>query len=546
MRYAIWGSKQRARRLAICLDDEVSFFIDSNPLSGGWIGEKPIYHPDDIHNWDELFVYVPQNFYEEIVPVLIGKGLTEGSDFAPYPLEIAIGIDFQKVLKHLEQSKQEFQQYHAPCENMTFFFSVNLTQCHPYMAFVAKMIAQKLPIGIVSENYSCIVDALREESQSGMVFFGMKPMMDSNLFILNGQISAEEAKSIVDAPILFNAMLHHRLFTGREAASDFSKDASVCMIFAMKKYAEMFVKYIRPAMVVLHGSSISFHKVFAHICGLHGIPVWFTHEGVIPGTFVIEPKGEMGHSLPAMYPDRFSSLPVSDAEVSHTQKVWDYLYESKLNRKVQPQNDCLEYIHTRIQKDRPTIFFAGQNDIGSHMVPYTEITQKYHSPIFRSSLEAAIYLAEICEKNGWNFIYKPHPDYVKPEQVEQLPKNTIFIAKGDINSLIDVADVTVTILSTTNYNALIRHKPVVMLGYNQTKGKGCTYEAFEKDKIEDAIKAALENGFTQEQQDAFLLHMAQCLKYYLYDDLQERPIRYGRPVPKSIDEFYELERLLKM
>ena len=179
------------------------------------------------------------------------------------------------------------------------------------------------------------------------------------------------------------------------------------------------------------------------------------------------------------------------------------------------------------------------------MVPYTEYTARYHSPIFQTSTEAAIYLANLCKKNQWKFIYKPHPYYIHPEQVSCLPSNTIFVEEADINDLIDIADVTVTILSSTNYNALIRYKPVVMLGYNQTRGKGCTYEAFEKDKIEDTIKEALEKGFTQEQQDAFLKHIAQCLKYYLYDDLQERPIRYGRPVPKSIDEFYELERLLK-
>ena len=135
--------------------------------------------------------------------------------------------------------------------------------------------------------------------------------------------------------------------------------------------------------------------------------------------------------------------------------------------------------------------------------------------------------------------------YVRRNEKTQLPPEVLFIEYADINELIDIADVVVTILSTTNYNALTRYKPVVMLGYNQTRGKGCTYEAFEKEEIEDTIKEALEKGFTKEQQDAFLKHIAQCLKYYLYDDLQDRPIRYGRPVPKSIDEFYELERLLK-
>jgi hypothetical protein len=84
-----------------------------------------------------------------------------------------------------------------------------------------------------------------------------------------------------------------------------------------------------------------------------------------------------------------------------------------------------------------------------------------------------------------------------------------------------------------------------MLGYTQSKGKDITYESFEKDKIEDTIKEAIDNGFTKKQQEAFVVHLAQVLKYYLYDDMTERRLRFGKPIPKSIDELWDLERLLK-
>ena len=47
-----------------------------------------------------------------------------------------------------------------------------------------------------------------------------------------------------------------------------------------------------------------------------------------------------------------------------------------------------------------------------------------------------------------------------------------------------------------------------------------------------------------EQKKAFLVHIAQMLKYYLYDDMVEREVRFGREVPGSIDDFYKLKKLL--
>ena len=120
-----------------------------------------------------------------------------------------------------------------------------------------------------------------------------------------------------------------------------------------------------------------------------------------------------------------------------------------------------------------------------------------------------------------------------------------MIKFGDINELIDLADVAITIRSSSNYIALIRHKPVLMLGYTQTRGQGCTYEAFCKQDIEPQLKKALKYGFSTEQQEAFLIHLARLFRYYLYDDMSDRSIRYGLPLPKNVEEFFWLEKKMK-
>ena len=115
---------------------------------------------------------------------------------------------------------------------------------------------------------------------------------------------------------------------------------------------------------------------------------------------------------------------------------------------------------------------------------------------------------------------------------------------ADINDVIDFSDVTITILSSTAYVALIRKKPVVMLGYNQLRRKDCTYEAFTKDNIDFAISSAINEGFSQKQQDAFTKHIAQLLKYYLYADLEVGAVTFGKPLPKNINDVYELSELV--
>lgn len=110
----------------------------------------------------------------------------------------------------------------------------------------------------------------------------------------------------------------------------------------------------------------------------------------------------------------------------------------------------------------------------------------------------------------------------------KFPENVLLIKEADINEIVEVSDVVVTILSTAAYTSLIRKKATVMLGYTQFKDKGCTYEAYERDMIEDMLVQAVNEGFSKQKQEYFLKHLAQMNKYYLYNDLREKTIQYVR------------------
>lgn len=303
-------------------------------------------------------------------------------------------------------------------------------------------------------------------------------------------------------------------------------------------YINEMLDILKPDIVVIWNQFHAFHHILEGICRKRKIKCVYFEFGVLPGTYALETMGQMGESYPAKHYKEFMELTVNENELLKAGEIWDYLETSKLNRKEQPVNDELDILKMKLDDKRPTVFYAGQNDFESGLYPYTRNTKKNHSPIFGSSDEAAVYIAKICYKNKWNFIYKRHPLVSKFMKKSRLPENVLLFDQVDISQVIELADVTLTILSQVGYVATILKKPTVMLGYMQLRGKGCTYEAFCKRDIEITIKQALQNGFTKEQERAFLVHIAQLNRYYLFNDpFVERNIYYGQE-QKACETFF--------
>ena len=278
----------------------------------------------------------------------------------------------------------------------------------------------------------------------------------------------------------------------------------------LRKIAEFW----HPSAIILWNEFYAFHRLLDAACRELMISVMYMEFGNIPGTITLEKVGQMGESWPAKYSSDFLHIPVSERDYRSAQKKIIELKNKKLNRNTQPVNTSMKTIKEKLLRDRPIVFYAGSNDYASGIQPYTERARKYHSPIFQSSMEAVSYLSDLCQQNAWNFICKPHPMMSQYWEKISFPENVIYVDEVDIHDLIDLSDVVVTILSTVGYIALIRERPVVMLGYTQLKGKGCTYEAFRKNDIENTILSAISNGFTCTMQKNTIKHIAQMERYY--------------------------------
>lgn len=534
MRRIIWGTGIYGQRFAYSLGkNNFDCFIDIDKTkSGQFLFEKMIISPDILgeNDWKNSFFYIPFNYKDEIALFLSSKGLRENENFQVYQAKFCCQEnDAWNELKIYESELERL----ASCGISNLFIGMVL----PKRGYDSLIRGLPIDTAVIIEDIcgdAWNKNLLEHPVIKAPVFMDQFFLVHASEKLSNDKFSETESLQYI-----------------REAAEQIKgvfegANTDDCRLTALLQYTfyKKTLLALNPKNIICIGSVSAGHRILKEMYAEQGMNIIFSHPGVLPGTDAFDIGGEVGESILTINHREFNRLPITPEDIELATNILNWLHKSGLNRKVQPAGGIPEEAEPRIVKGRPTILFMGQNDAESYMVPYNTDAKRYYSPIFESSTDAAIYLANLCEKNGWNFIYKPHPMYSHPEQAARLSSNTIFIEFGNINDIIDRCDVAVTILSSANYVALIRKKPVVMLGYNQIRGSGSCYEAYEEDRIEDAIKEALKNGFSEEQRKNFQEHVARLLKYHLYDDMQPRKLRYGKNFPADFSEIYKLKKLL--
>ncbi len=543
MKSVVWGTGGIAAKFVGTLqNDNIAFFIDSDERKRGTVFMgRQVKMPDEIENWNEIFIYIQYNYFEEIAKLLRKKGLVEEENFSKYlyPKQIQIediDIDCDNVFCIIKSKKAEM-------EKRDWYWGAMLAYNQTTFKNYFEVLQRSLNETFLTISREVYISQNEAESSWQMPVLILPKIFGADAF----QIISDK-KDEIDYGILLEKTYPELLDISMEYIGiykDLDKNQAYMYTYKQASFIDKMVRILCPKRVFIMGSFHTPHRVLAILCHKHHTPVIYTHPGALPKTWSFEVGGEMGESLPAVYAKEFLQLPVDVKEIAEAKNVWMYLKGNRINRKIQPKTDWCKEISSRIKNNRPVILYAGQNDVLSGMAYYGDNAKTYHSPVFPSSTDVIPFLAELAQKNDWNLIYKPHPIYLPTkEQLDAFPENVLYVEMADINDIIDFSSVTITILSSAAYVALIREKPVVMLGYNQLKEKGCTYEAFTKDIIEEVIKQALDDGFTKIQREAFTKHIAQLLKYYLYMDLDDGTKSFGRPIPKDFKEFYELSELL--
>ncbi len=324
--------------------------------------------------------------------------------------------------------------------------------------------------------------------------------------------------------------------TRRRVLSGYSESIAMVLAYETERYFSVLIEKMKPKVLMVWNNWGNNSVVPGQIAKRKGIPVISVERGFLEGTIMLSPNG-YGEDLINADSDIFNTLPVDMEEIAQAEKVIDFLRNTGLNRYSQPINNTLEILKKSLDRQKPNVLLVGAFDCENPAFPQDDISKELYSPTFETSGAAMRYLSKLSKKNGWNLIYKPHPLMDKIDRSNsgfKIPQNVYYIKDVDINELIDIADVVVCMISGVAYIALTRGKVLVELAYTPLRGKGCCYEADSINSIEPKIKEALKHGFSKTQKDSFKRHIAQINKYYFFDDLSVRSVRYGRPIEEAV------------
>lgn len=289
-----------------------------------------------------------------------------------------------------------------------------------------------------------------------------------------------------------------------------------------REHLRRLIKRVDPCLYIAWHEFFSLHHFLPSLLldEFPSLPFLFTEFGPLPGTIVFDDDGQMGESRVAQRPAEYAALPVTGDDLSRAAAFIERVRTEKRSRKPQAASaDTFAAIEERLAAAETVIFYAGQYDFRTGMVPRTLPHARTHSPWFADTFDALSSLNEIAERHGWLVLFKPHPlDTGYADRMSPLESLTrVALVPGvNIFDCFARADVVVTIVSQVNYMALIHQKPCVTLGRTYLWDKGCDHQPKDRGDVERSLLDAVRSGFTPSQQERWRRHVAQLLKYTVF------------------------------
>ena len=492
------------------------FFVDSY-LNCKVFKGKIVRHPEEIDCWTEYYVIVTIKANDAKVKIqkfLEEKGLHKGSDFCTYkeyfswPDDVTVEMSICKAESYMKNHPKMLNPMllKIPLEgtrnNNTYTnFLSNYFQKRGEESCIIFSLLRVMTDEQASNKYNC-------------------PVIPLPTRLINQKDKAEYIRELTENELEWLKELENRENRFYECVN-------------MYYYYKSIIELIRPFKVIIWSNWNRESYILGHLAEIYGIPCGYMEYGWVPGTYQIDPRGIAGQSEYAVNPMMFEKMKVDD--IYDIEQVKQYVRESKLDTGIfidtKEDKDAL----LKIQPNKKNIFLVGLGEKGLQINPKSNYWIKYVSSVVESTEEVLIQLIELSRKNNWNLIFKPHPGEPVPE-LEHGLEDVIIVWSMEIDRLICLADVVVSIASAVDYKVLIYGKPLVQLGITGLLGKGCTYTVSKKEMLEEQILLAIKNGMTKKQTENYNRLLQILLQKYLWDDMSDRSLRYGLPVEKDFLE----------
>ena len=502
------------------------FYIDEKTDCTVYNGKKVV-RSCDITEWKDLFIVIAVVNDLEIKAYLRDKGLVEKQDFISYRDFFCEDEDMYANLDKAREVARKVSLMSQPVMLVAPLFTTrqNNKMVHFFKEYIS---SREKETFVIQTN----LEVLSEENASKVLGAHVisEPkicMFDNPVIDKNKELSRYENEKI------FLTNQENMWIEEMESRKVSDKD-DLRLSSILYQYTQSLIDILKPKCLIIWGGWSRYSYILEQIATEKKIPYGFMEYGWLPGTFQFDPCGIAGQGICATREKRCKVKKLTQEEDNNISQVFKYITDNQLDtRSFRTNSQEIDLLNENNAKK--ILSFIGMSITGTGIRPGSEYWKKYISDVFDTIEEAVESVAKICLNNSIQMVFKPHPDMVMQQPfIDMLRKYNVMLVRDiSIDYLIEMSDVFVSMASAVDYKVLIYRKPLVKIGQTGMNEKGCTYEVHNSSELQNNILWALENGQTQEQQQNYRYYIKELLDKYLWDDLEDRPTRYGRDIKED-------------
>lgn len=507
----VFGTGEMAKAVISFLPVTVSYFVDNNreKQSKKYFGKR-IFSPDELkkENKEDVVVLIASMYYKDISFQLEGLGFAENFSFVNTKPLYEMIIDFNNDAVH-DMIKEYLKEYTSKKINISEYKRI----------LVAKEINW---LGLSNER----LFFLGLKRGYNILFTDDEVIYEKDYFF---DISNDYKDITFKGVNLFQAGLYNICFDLKVSVKniDLNVELHKKTILLWLNRCANFISKVLPIFEVRSVSKVViFQGHFYKQAILRQLAILYNIEVLcLENTF---------NKNKAVW-DSVSALTVNNnsarnyywryRDVLDIKKAEEYTlnYINKVKEQKMPEHDTPMKRYEKIS-NRKTILFIGQ--------VYLDSSTLLGIWDYKDPIEIILSLVNYCMENNMHLIIKLHPkerssEHFYNDTLKHIESNAELASKirgsdsillddeneYDTYSLIDAADVCVTINSQAGVEALIKGKDVILCGMSSYGGMGFTYEAYNKEMLKHSLDMKLKDNISLIKNDDISKF------FYIYNEL---------------------------
>ncbi|BBF81386.1 hypothetical protein [Asticcacaulis excentricus] len=308
----------------------------------------------------------------------------------------------------------------------------------------------------------------------------------------NGQLFQHAVSA--SGPALSGAMLQELMTLDREWVGDDTPFAAEVYIQRAFTYWQKAVEILRPCAVISWGTTAPFSRLMMRLGQLNQLPLYVMERGWLQDTLGLTVLGQ-GHmanictDISRLYDD----VP-EEGQKEHWAQIHSYYTHTRHQHYPSHNQSIADETVIRLREQSGLkILYLGSNDAGGGNslkgVNQSERASTWASTSYNAAAELAAAIEQLdMECQLW---IKPHPstDFRLPEG--SLGGQIDYFRTENVQQLVEMADLVVTLGSTAQIYGLLYDKPFLVMGNSILMGRRIAYEALSREDLLPSLKQAL-------------------------------------------------------